>query len=97
MLTEAPYAGEDGISCHRPRKRLWVGVGLLDVGVDRGLKVSRAGEHVVLQASAGQGREPAFGAVQLGGRGRREVQVPARELRGLELLISAQRLQRSPI
>ena len=66
-----------GVGGFGPDERLRLRVGPVDVGVDGGLKVGRAGEHAPLQASTGEEREPTLDQVEPGGRGRGEVQVPA--------------------
>ena len=63
-MAEVSDAGEDGIGGLGPDEGLGLGVGLVDVGMDGRFEVGRAGEHALLQAPAGQEREPALDQVE---------------------------------
>lgn len=63
-MTEACDICEDLISGFIPDEGLRVGVGLVDVGVDRSFKIGRLLEGTPLQASTSQKGKPALDEIE---------------------------------
>lgn len=76
-MAEASDAGEDGFGGFGADEGLRVGVGVVDVVVDRGFEIVGSFEGAALQALAGGKSEPAFDKIEPRGGCRGEVQVPA--------------------
>ena len=79
-MAEPSDVGEDGVGGFGPDEGLRVGVGLVDVGVDRGFEIIGLFEGATLQSSGGREGKPALDEVEPRGGCRGEVQVPARAL-----------------
>jgi hypothetical protein len=64
-LAESSDADEDIVSGLGPDKGPGLGVGLVDIGLNSGLKAVGVVEGAALEAAAGEQREPAFDQLEL--------------------------------
>ena len=77
----APDGGDDFVGIGDPLEGLRLGVVIVEEAVDGGLEVGDGSEDAALEAALGQDGEEALDGVEPGGRGRREVERPARVAR----------------
>ncbi len=77
----APDGGDDFVGIGDPLEGLGVGVVIVEEAVDRGLEVGDGSEDAALETALGQDGEEALDSVEPGGRGRGEVERPARVAR----------------
>src|SRR5271165_1038056 len=77
----APDGGDDFVGIGDPLEGLGVCVVIVEEAVDRGLEVGDGSEDAALETALGQDGEEALDGVEPGGRGRGEVERPARVAR----------------
>src|SRR5512132_2999318 len=77
-LVPSAGGGDDGLQVGGPDERFGIVVVLGEVAVDRGLEIDQRVEYATLQAAPGELGEEALDGIELGRRGRREVEGPAR-------------------
>src|ERR1700735_5874133 len=77
----APDGGDDLVGIGDPLEGLRLGVVSFKETIDGGLEVGDASEGAALEAALGQGGEETLDGVEPGGRGRGEVERPARMAR----------------
>ena len=70
--------GDDFVGIGDPLEGFGVGVVVVEEAIDGGLKVSDRVKDAAFEPSLSEGCEEAFGSVEPRGRGRREVEGPAR-------------------
>ena len=75
--------GDDHIGVGGPDEGFGLGVVLGEVAVDGGLKIDQRMEHAALEPALGEPGEEGLDRVEPGGRGRGEVEGPARMARQL--------------
>src|SRR5437870_8776304 len=73
--------GEDGVSGFGPEEGFGAGVVLGEISIDGGLQVDDRAEHAAADALPGHLGEEVLDRVEPGGRGRGEVESPARMAR----------------
>ena len=77
----APDGGDDLVGIGDPLEGLRLGVVIVEETIDGGLEVGDGSEGAALEAALGQGGEETLDGVEPGGRGRGEVERPARMAR----------------
>jgi hypothetical protein len=77
VATEAVDGSQDVIGRLDPSEGFWLGIVRLDVGVDGGFKFGGGAMHAAAHLALGEQAEEALDLVDLGCRGRGEVEVPA--------------------
>jgi hypothetical protein len=77
----ASDGGDDFVGIGDPVEGFRMGIVVFEEAIDRGLKVGDGSEGAAFEATLGEGGEEALDGVEPGGRGRREVEDPARMVR----------------